>query len=49
MQEGLYRLGGGSSLYTSRGSGTWGPPLRIGAPPEVTVVEIKRREDPATK
>jgi predicted MPP superfamily phosphohydrolase len=49
MQEGLYRLPSGSSLYTSRGSGTWGPPLRIGSPPEVTVVEIKRREDPATK
>ncbi len=43
MQEGLYRLGKGTSLYTSRGSGTWGPPLRIGSPPEVTVIEIKRQ------
>lgn len=42
MQEGLHRLSGGSNLYTSRGSGTWGPPLRLGAPSEVTVIEIRR-------
>jgi predicted MPP superfamily phosphohydrolase len=49
MQEGLYRLASGSSLYTSRGSGTWGPPLRIGAPPEVTVIEITRSSPGATR
>jgi predicted MPP superfamily phosphohydrolase len=42
MQEGLYRLAGGSSLYTSRGTGTWGPPMRIAAPPEVTIFELAR-------
>jgi predicted MPP superfamily phosphohydrolase len=30
----------GFSLYVSRGSGTWGPPIRVLAPPEVTVIDI---------
>ena len=38
--SGLVKLEGGSSLYVSRGSGTWGPPIRFLAPPEVTVIEI---------
>jgi len=37
---GFYDLGRGSGLYVSRGSGTWGPPIRFLAPPEVTVIEI---------
>lgn len=32
----------GCYLYVSRGSGTWGPPVRVFAPPEVTVIEIKK-------
>ena len=36
---GLHRQGG-SLLYVSRGTGTWGPPLRFLAPPEVTVFEL---------
>jgi predicted MPP superfamily phosphohydrolase len=39
---GLYDLGSGSALYVSRGSGTWGPPIRVLAPPEVTVIELFR-------
>jgi uncharacterized protein len=27
-------------LYVSRGTGTWGPPMRVGAPPEITLIEI---------
>jgi len=30
----------GSLIHVSRGSGTWGPPLRLLAPPEVTVIDI---------
>ena len=30
----------GCHLYVSRGSGTWGPPIRFLSPPEVTVIEI---------
>lgn len=29
-----------SHLYISRGSGTWGPPIRFLSPPEVTVIEL---------
>jgi predicted MPP superfamily phosphohydrolase len=29
-----------SFLYVSRGSGTWGPPIRLLSPPEVTVIEL---------
>jgi uncharacterized protein len=42
MQDGLYDLGKGSLLYTSRGSGTWGPPMRVLSPPEVTIIELVR-------
>lgn len=37
---GLTAIGPRLSLYVSRGSGTWGPPLRVGAPPEITVIEL---------
>jgi hypothetical protein len=41
-QDGLYRLAGGSVLYVSRGTGTWGPPMRFLAPPEVTLITVTR-------
>lgn len=31
-------------LYTSRGAGTWGPPIRIFAPPEITLIELIRAD-----
>lgn len=34
----------GSSIYVSRGTGTWGPPMRLFAPPEVTVIDIVRQQ-----
>ena len=40
MQSGLYKLSNGGSLYTSRGTGTWGPPMRFLSPPEVTIIEV---------
>jgi predicted MPP superfamily phosphohydrolase len=42
---GLFPLGG-AFLYTSRGTGTWGPPMRFLSPPEVTVIDIVRAESP---
>jgi len=42
LQNGLYELPGGGKLYTSRGTGTWGPPMRVLAPPEITVFEVVR-------
>ena len=32
-----------SSIYVSNGAGTWGPPLRFFAPPEVTIFDIVRK------
>jgi hypothetical protein len=42
---GLSRLTQGSALYVSRGTGTWGPPIRFMAPPEVTVIELRHGEN----
>jgi hypothetical protein len=41
-QDGFYRLAGGSFLYVSRGTGTWGPPMRFLARPEVTLITVTR-------
>jgi predicted MPP superfamily phosphohydrolase len=43
LPAGLNRIDQGAFVYVSRGSGTWGPPIRFFAPPEVTVVDIIRR------
>ncbi len=40
ITSGHLRLTDDSSLYVNRGSGTWGPPIRFLAPPEVTVIEL---------
>lgn len=37
---GLHDLGRGSKLYLSRGAGTWGPAMRLAAPPEITLFEL---------
>jgi hypothetical protein len=41
---GLYEVGETSKLVVSRGTGTWGPPLRLLSPPEVTLITFKRAE-----
>jgi len=33
----------GVYLYVSRGAGTWGPPVRVFAPPEITVIDIVKK------
>jgi predicted MPP superfamily phosphohydrolase len=40
VDSGFARVAGGSQLYVSRGTGTWGPPIRFLSPPEVTVFEL---------
>jgi predicted MPP superfamily phosphohydrolase len=37
---GLYRLGA-SAVYVSRGTGFWGPPMRLGAPSEITELVLR--------
>ena len=36
---GLYRRGD-AQLYVSRGTGFWGPPMRVLAPAEITLLEL---------
>ncbi len=38
---GLSKVGQKTWFYHSRGTGTWGPPIRVLAPPEVTVIELQ--------
>ncbi|MDD3917324.1 MAG: metallophosphoesterase [Synergistaceae bacterium] len=33
-----------SNVYVSNGAGTWGPPLRFFAPPEVVIIDIVRKQ-----
>ncbi|GGT16996.1 metallophosphoesterase [Streptomyces atratus] len=35
---------GDTQLYVSRGAGAWGPPVRVGAPSDITVVELASRQ-----
>lgn len=37
--QGLHRHNA-TQIYVSRGTGYWGPPLRIGVPPEITVLRL---------
>lgn len=46
LLSGLHDLGEGSKIYINRGTGTWGPPMRIFAPPEITVIELVRKPNP---
>jgi predicted MPP superfamily phosphohydrolase len=43
LNTGRFDLSNGAILHVSRGSGTWGPPIRFLSPPEVTVVELVRK------
>ncbi|MER5806368.1 metallophosphoesterase [Streptomyces mirabilis] len=40
---GLERYGD-TQLYVSRGAGAWGPPVRVGAPSDITVVKLASRQ-----
>ncbi|MFI6907090.1 metallophosphoesterase [Nonomuraea sp. NPDC050394] len=31
---------GDTQLYVTKGAGFWGPPVRVGAPPDITIVEL---------
>jgi predicted MPP superfamily phosphohydrolase len=39
---GLYRVGA-SAIYVSSGTGFWGPPMRVGAPAEITEIVLRRQ------
>lgn len=44
VRAGMNQVAGGGQLYVNRGTGTWGPPIRFLAPPEVTVIDLEPRE-----
>ncbi|MFE9772552.1 metallophosphoesterase [Streptomyces sp. NPDC005931] len=35
---------GDTQLYVTRGAGAWGPPTRVGAPSDITVIELASRQ-----
>lgn len=45
LAQGLGRFGD-TWLYVSRGTGTWGPPLRTGVPAEITELELVPATEP---
>jgi uncharacterized protein len=40
VHTGLTELADGRKLYVSNGTGTWGPPIRLFAPPEITLITL---------
>ena len=40
IASGLLKLNGDGYLYVNPGTGTWGPPMRFLAPPEITVIDL---------
>jgi predicted MPP superfamily phosphohydrolase len=32
---------GDTQLYVTRGAGFWGPPVRVGAPPDITLLSLQ--------
>jgi len=40
--SGYHHLAGGKSVYISKGAGTWGPPVRFLAQPEITIIDLKK-------
>jgi predicted MPP superfamily phosphohydrolase len=37
---GFHRLDDGTQIYVSRGTGFWGPPMRVGNPPEIASIVL---------
>jgi uncharacterized protein len=48
VDAGLTQLSGNRWLYVSRGTGTWGPPMRLLASPEITLITIKPGKLPSS-
>lgn len=41
--SGLHRVWDSTWLYISRGTGYWGPPMRVAAPSEITVITLRKQ------
>ena len=46
--QGLSRPGGRTQLYTTRGAGFWGPPFRVFAPAEISLLVLRAGSSAAT-
>jgi predicted MPP superfamily phosphohydrolase len=46
IDEGSLKLDDGEYLYVSKGAGTWGPPIRFLAPPDIVVIELVHQDVP---
>lgn len=40
--SGFHRLSERSSIFVSRGVGTWGPKIRVFSPPEIALIELRK-------
>ncbi len=43
MRGGFYKQDDGSMIVVSSGAGTWGPPIRVFAPPDIVVIDLVRQ------
>jgi len=43
MRGGVYKQEDGSTIVVSSGAGTWGPPIRVLAPPDIVVIDVVRQ------
>jgi len=41
---GYFQLGEDKHLYVSAGTGTWGPPVRLLAPAEITIIDLVKKQ-----
>jgi predicted MPP superfamily phosphohydrolase len=46
VDGGLVKLKEGAYLHVNRGAGTWGPPIRFLAPPEITIIDLVHAKGP---
>jgi predicted MPP superfamily phosphohydrolase len=33
----------GTQVYVTNGAGFWGPPVRVGAPPDISLLELRTK------
>lgn len=45
-QDGTHQVSTRSLIHVNRGSGTWGPPFRLLAPPEITIIDLISAHSP---
>jgi uncharacterized protein len=49
LMDGLYEVAPGHFLYAHGGTGTWGPPIRLLASPEITIIDLMPATRPIPK